>query len=56
MGRDPAMPNLAAAQIPGPGVGHVVSGDRYRPSDDAAGPSDKNGHELPNRRAKHRKG
>ncbi|WP_433874520.1 hypothetical protein [Sinomonas atrocyanea] len=60
MGRDTAMPNLAAAQNPGPGVGHVVSGDRYRPSDDAADPVEKEGHDLsdgsPKRRWGRRKG
>ncbi|MFD1211921.1 hypothetical protein ACFQ36_07700 [Arthrobacter sp. GCM10027362] len=40
-----SMPNLAAAQIPGPGAGHVVAGETGAVPDDAADPFEKQGHE-----------
>jgi hypothetical protein len=50
MGRDIGMPNLAAAQIPGPGTAHVVAGEDRRLPDDAADPMEQAGHlEQPRR-------
>lgn len=44
VGGNPGMPHLAAAQIPGPGVGHVLAGETGTLSDDAADPLEKEGH------------
>lgn len=44
----PGMPNLAGAQIPGPGTGRILRGAGGRLPDDAAGPGDLLGH-LANR-------
>ncbi|MGM0928244.1 MAG: hypothetical protein ACQEXN_00855 [Actinomycetota bacterium] len=52
MGRDLGMPNLAAAQIPGPGTGHVVAGEDRQLPDDAADPMERDGHIFPARRAR----
>lgn len=40
-----SMPNLAAAQIPGPGAGHVIAGESGVVADDAADPFEKQGHQ-----------
>ncbi|WP_149956399.1 hypothetical protein [Zafaria cholistanensis] len=40
----PGQPNLAAAQIPGPGVGRVVAGEDGRLTDAAADPWELQGH------------
>jgi hypothetical protein len=52
MGNDTVMPNLAAAQIPGPGTAHVVAGEDRRLPDDAADPMERDGHIFPARRAR----
>jgi hypothetical protein len=40
----PGLPNLAGAQIPGPGTKHVLYGEDGRLSDAAAGPWELEGH------------
>ncbi|GAB4099269.1 hypothetical protein GCM10028789_14330 [Sinomonas halotolerans] len=54
MGRDPAMPNLAAAQIPGPGSGRAVLREG-QPVEVTEDPYEKEGH-LPAHHGRHRKG
>ncbi len=51
-GHDIGMPNLAAAQIPGPGTAHVVFGEDRQLPDDAADPMERDGHIFPARRAR----
>ena len=40
----PGLPNLAGAQIPGPGTKHLLYGEDGRLSDEAAGPWELEGH------------
>ena len=40
----PGLPNLAGAQIPGPGTRHVLYGESGRLTDAAAGPWELEGH------------
>lgn len=40
----PGLPNLAGAQIPGPGTGHVLYGEDGRLTDAAADPWELEGH------------
>ncbi|WP_264795864.1 hypothetical protein [Arthrobacter mangrovi] len=44
-GDDPVMPNLAAAQIPGPGTGHVRAGEDGVLPDDVSDPFEQEGHQ-----------
>jgi hypothetical protein len=46
-GDDPVMPNLAAAQIPGPGTAHVRAGEGGVLPDDASDPFEQEGHQHP---------
>ena len=48
-GSSAAMPNLAAAQIPGPGTAHILAGETAAVPDDAADPFEKQGHEHAHR-------
>jgi hypothetical protein len=41
----PSVPNLAAAQIPGPGTVHIIAGETAVVPDDGADPFEKQGHE-----------
>lgn len=40
----PGLPNLAGAQIPGPGTGHLLYGENGRLTDAAADPWELEGH------------
>lgn len=40
----PGMPNLAGAQIPGPGTAHIYYGEDGRLPNEAAGPQELQGH------------
>lgn len=60
VGRNPSMPHLAAAQIPGPDAGRLLAGENGTIPDDAADPVEKQGHlnqqgRPRRRRASHRK-
>lgn len=41
----PSVPNLAAAQIPGPGTAHIIAGETGAVPDDVSDPFEKQGHE-----------
>ncbi|GAB3282188.1 hypothetical protein GCM10027449_23950 [Sinomonas notoginsengisoli] len=55
VGSNPGMPHLAAAQIPGPGVGRMLAGETGTLPDDAADPVEKQGH-VSHRRSRRRNG
>ena len=40
----PGLPNLAGAQNPGPGTGHILYGENGRLSDESADPWELQGH------------
>jgi hypothetical protein len=42
---NPALPNLAGAQIPGPGTGHILAGEGSVLPDDVSDPFEQEGHE-----------
>jgi len=42
---NPALPNLAGAQIPGPGAGHILAGEGGVLPDDVSDPFEQEGHE-----------
>ncbi|WP_043846078.1 hypothetical protein [Crystallibacter crystallopoietes] len=42
---DPVMPNLAAAQIPGPGTAHIIAGEGGVHPDDVSDPFEQQGHQ-----------
>lgn len=44
VGHNPAMPHLAAAQIPGPSAGRLLAGENGTIPNDAADPVEKQGH------------
>ncbi|NKX52963.1 hypothetical protein [Arthrobacter mobilis] len=52
----PAMPNLAAAQIPGPGTAHIIAGETAAIPNEAADPVEKQGHQLAGRDGGRREG
>lgn len=53
VGSDPAMPHLAAAQIPGPGAGRMLAGETGTLPDAAADPVEKQGHVFHRRPRRH---
>jgi hypothetical protein len=44
---NPAMPNLAGAQIPGPGTAHILAGEGGVLPDDVSDPFEQEGHQRP---------